>query len=506
MRALATLILLVALAGCGAQPTERAATGDTLRVALAQRAGNLDPHDYAGLFQVQDLIFEGLVRYERGGEIVPSLAESWTVSDDGLTYTFKLREGVRFSDGAPVDARAVEWNFRRWAGKQDTEWLGLSRAYKAMRVRDELTFELELSRPYPPALQELAYIRPVRLLSPRAVDEHGLYAKPVGTGPWVLERSDRNGATLVRNERYWGPKPRFARLELDVIPDAQTRLSALRAGDVDIIGGEFTAPLTPRHALALKGAAGVELVSETGTGTLVLAFNEARPPFADARVREAVERALDRRAIADALYFGFGEPAGNLFPDTVPLAGERQEVPAPDPAGAKRLLAAAGATGAKVTLLSSEDAIPGGRALAEAVQSALQAVGLEVEVRLVDHATRHKEIAKRAYDLAFYATYAAPYDPYGSFGAVFDSRTDIGVDGKIFMHPQLDGLIDAAFAATGARREPAFERIYRFLREQHAFVPLVYTQRIWAHGKRVRGLELPATEYELPLRGVSLDG
>ncbi|MBE2316336.1 ABC transporter substrate-binding protein [Solirubrobacter sp. CPCC 204708] len=508
---------VLAIAGCGAQNSSsdsgspRAAAGGeggTVRVAVGQRAGNLDPHDYAGLFQVQDLLFEGLVKYDRGGEIAPSLAESWEVSEDGLTYTFKLREGVKFTDGTPVDAEAVEWNFKRWAGKEDTEWLGLSRVFKAMKVVDPMTFELTLEQAYPPALQELAYIRPVRLLSPQSVDAEGLYTKPVGTGAWVLEKSDRNGASFNRNEDYWGTKPKPARLELDVIPDAQTRLSALRAGDVDIIGGEFTAPLTPRNALALKNAANVKLVNETGTGTLVLAFNEAKAPFNDQRLRTAVNKVIDRKAIAKALYFGFGEPAGNLFPESVPFSGARQEIPAVDKAAAAQLVKAAGygpGKPLKVTLLSSEDAIPGGRAMAEVIQSAVKEIGIQVEVRLVDHATRHKEIAKRAYDLAFYATYAAPYDPYGSFGAVFDSRTEIGVDGKIFMDAKhLDPMIDDALAATGDEIEPAFEQIYTWLRERDAFVPLVYTQRIWAHSDKVQGLELPATEYELPLHTLSV--
>jgi nickel transport system substrate-binding protein len=502
----------LAFAGCGAQnasstdgsPRAASAGGDTIRVAVGQRAGNLDPHDYAGQFSVQDLIFEGLVKYERGGEIAPSLAESWKISADGKTYTFTLRPGVNFSDGTPLDAAAVEWNFKRWAGKDDTQWLGVSRVFAAMEAEDPQTFVLKLSQPYPPALQELAYIRPVRMLSPASVDGHGLYTEPVGTGPWVIDRSDRNGASLRRNDAYWGEKPEHAGLELDVIPDAQTRLSALRAGDVDVIGGEFTAPLTPRNALALQKAGDIELVSETNTGTLILAFNEAKAPFDDQRLRAAVNKVIDRKALAKALYFGFGEPAGNLFPESVPFSGARTEIPPVDKAAAARLVREAGygpGNPLKVTLLSSEDAIPGGRAMAEVIQAAVKAIGIEVQVRLVDHATRHKEIAKRAYDLAFYATYAAPYDPYGSFGAVFDSRTEIGVDGKIFMDAQqLDPLIDEAFAATGEAVEPAFERIYTWLREQDAFVPLVYTQRIWAHGKAVPELTLPATEYELPVK------
>src|SRR5690349_8681548 len=204
MRLHAVLIFAfaLALAGCGAQtsssgsgsPRAASAGGDTIRVGVTVRAGNLDPHDYAGQFYVQDLLFEGLVKYERDGEIGPSLAESWEISEDGKTYTFTLRDGVRFSDGTPFDAAAVEWNFKRWAGKEDTEWLGVSRVFKAMKAEDPRTFVLKLSQPYPPALQELGYIRPVRMLSPKSVDAEGLYTKPVGTGPWVLDTSDRNGS------------------------------------------------------------------------------------------------------------------------------------------------------------------------------------------------------------------------------------------------------------------------------------------------------------------------
>ena len=180
-----------------------------MRVGVTVRAGNLDPHDYAGQFYVQDLLFEGLVKYERGGEIGPSLAESWEVSEDGKTYTFTLRQGVTFSDGTPLDAASVEWNFKRWAGKDDTEWLGVSRVFASVKVKDARTLVLKLKQPYPPALQELGYIRPVRMLSPKSVDAHGLYSTPVGTGPWVLRTSPTaTGRPSTATSGIGAPSPR----------------------------------------------------------------------------------------------------------------------------------------------------------------------------------------------------------------------------------------------------------------------------------------------------------
>ena len=171
------------------------------------RAGNLDPHDYAGQFYVQDLLFEGLVKYERGGEIGPSLAESWEVSEDGKTYTFTLRQGVTFSDGTPFDAAAVEWNFKRWAGKDDTEWLGLSRCLRFDEGRGRADVRARAlpavsacaagARLHPPGPDAQPEVR----RRPRPVLHAGRH-RSVGAGP-----SDRNGSSFNRNERYWGTKP-----------------------------------------------------------------------------------------------------------------------------------------------------------------------------------------------------------------------------------------------------------------------------------------------------------
>lgn len=242
--------------------------GDTLRIAILKATGNLDPHIYRAIWGVQSVIYDPLVKYVEGGTIEPGLAESWTVSDDGKSYLFKLREGAVFHDGTPADASAIEWNFKRWIGMDDHSWLVTSANYDSMAVIDPLNFQLNLKKPIPQVLSELSLVRPVRFLSPASVDADGKYVNPVGTGPWKVVVSDETHTLVERNEQFWGEKPAFSKIDFLVIPDGNSRSAALRAGEIDIAGGDYVSPVTPEQALVLK-TSGVGVVTETGTNTFL---------------------------------------------------------------------------------------------------------------------------------------------------------------------------------------------------------------------------------------------
>jgi len=157
---------------------------------------------------------------------------------------------VKFHDGTPFDARAAKWNLDRWVGKKRHNFFATSTAIKQVTATDESTLTLTLSKPYEPLLQELSFVRPVRFLSPASVDSKQKFTKPVGTGPWRLQSSSTNAATLIRNDAYWGPTPGPERVEFAVKKDSQTRVSALRAGEVDLIGGAYMSPITPTERRA----------------------------------------------------------------------------------------------------------------------------------------------------------------------------------------------------------------------------------------------------------------
>ena len=221
---------LVALAGVATLPGAALAAGHkSLRIAIAAEIGGLDLLQNVSPLHTYSLVFDPLIRYGENGKLEPALATSWMVSEDGKTLSFTLREGVTFSDGTPFDAEAAKWNLERWMGKDDFSWIGVSDAMASIATTGSHSLDIHLEREVPVALLELTIVRPVRFLSPKAVDADGNQAAPIGTGPWVITENTNAGTTLAPNASYWGEKPAVDRIELKVVPDELSRSNGLRA-------------------------------------------------------------------------------------------------------------------------------------------------------------------------------------------------------------------------------------------------------------------------------------
>lgn len=491
-----------------------AGTG-TLRVPTAREANDLNPWKYTGLWVVSSLIYDPLVSYGQSGKIVPALAESWTVGEDGLDYVFNLRKDVVFSDGAPFNADAALWNLKHWIGQSDHSWLSVSANFESMRKIDGTTIGIKLKAAAPPALIELSTINPMRFLSPASADADGNYVKPVGTGRWVVVSSDANGTEFVRNDKYWGDKPGHDHLSIPVIPEGRSRVAAMRAGELDMMGGSFAAKISPQEAETLKTVPGITVVTDTGTDTIVLGYNPTREITKDPAVREAIALCLDRPAIAKVVMAGYADPTMNLFPPSVPYGGRREPIPGRDVEAAKQRLEAAGWTGdgprqkngvpLALELVISEDAVPGSRSLSEVIQSQLNEAGFAITIRQVDHVTRHDDIPNMKYDMSLFITNGAPYDPHGSITIFFLSTFTSGTDGKMFVDAEnLDPLILKALAANEAEREAAYQTVLDWLRDNHAICPIYHAKRIWAHTDHISTFVFPTTEYEMPDKGIVL--
>ncbi|MGH3938024.1 MAG: ABC transporter substrate-binding protein [Pseudonocardiaceae bacterium] len=508
---------VVLLAGCTGAGSDEAVGqgGGTLNVAISEEAGVLDPHVYTGNFLLLDMLYEPLVTYGEDGALEPGLASSWKVSEDGRQVVFELRRGVRFHDGAPFDAPAVKWSFDRWVGKEDYGFLRTSTVIQRVEATDSDTVTLTLSEPYEPLIQELSIVRPVRFLSPASVSADAAFSQPVGTGPWRFESSSSTEAVLVRNDDYWGGTPTLERVRFTVIPDSQTRVSALRSGEVDLIGGSYLAPITPLEATRLQQTDGVRMLTGDPDTTFLLSFS-TRGPTADRTVREAIGLAIDREALRTVLYSGLGDPAATLFPPGVPDAGTAMDLHL-DPARARAVLDAAGwaeadgprarnGTPLALELVVPSDPVHGvqdSRTSAEAVAAALGEIGITVTIRSVDSAAYLDERAAGNYDLSFVETLGAPYDPSSSVVSYLTSTADAG--GVIWTTPELDRLVDAAlFAGDPGARAGAYQAIYDVLERDAAFVPIIHRPRLWATGPAVSGFDVPVTEYDLDLRGVTV--
>lgn len=487
--------------------------GRTLRLPIGRAAGNLDPQRYVGIFAVQEMIFDPLVHYVRGGKIEPALAESWEISDDERVYTFRLRPGVVFTDGEPWNAAAAQWNLERWLPRSEYNWLRVSANLEKIEVVDPMTISIHLKEPTPTALTELSYVRPVRFLSPKAVDGDGNYQSPVGTGAWKVANETPEGIDLVFNESYWGERPGIDKVSLVVMPDARSRMSALLAGEIHATGGKFIAALNPQDARTLQSS-GMTVVTDTGTDTIILGFNPRTDMFRDVRVREAFNLLIDREGICNAVMKGYATPTMNLYPEVIAYSGKRYDVPARDVERARKLLDEAGWVGEpirskdgkqlNVVLVISEDAVPDSRALGEVIQALLSEAGIGLTLRNVDHATRHGDIPEFKYDLSLFITNGAPYDPFNTIGLMMLSTIEPGTDGKIYEDKDLDPLIEKALSAPENERDAAFQAVYDWLHENWAMIPLFHPQRIWAHNDKVKAFQIPATEYEMPIGGISL--
>ncbi|AWC20862.1 Nickel-binding periplasmic protein precursor [Aminobacter sp. MSH1] len=489
-------------------------TNETLKIAIAAETGDLDLLQNVSTLSTYTVVFDALVHYGQNGKLEPGLATKWTVADDQLSIAFDLREGVSFSDGTPFDSAAAEWNLKRWMGKSDFSWIGVSDAFDSVVTDGPNKLTIKLKRPVPAALLELTIVRPVRFLSPKAVNADGKQTAPIGTGPWIVEKYDSSGTSLVRNDKYWGEKPLFSRIELRVVPDELARANGLRSGDLDVIGGDWVATLSPRRARALEGD-GMKVVAEPGTATMLLGYSPKSKVIADKTVRDAIYVSIDREAIAKVLFEGFADPIADLFPANVPSSGKRHDVPARDVAAAKKILADGGwaesggswsKDGAPlaVDFLVSDESLPGSRRIAEMIQGQLSEVGFQVQVSSVDNATMHDRRPAFEYDLAFFTTYGAPYDPHGTLGNSFVSTADSGPDGKIYVADALDVVVKAALEASGDERELKMQALYDWLDDNRAICPLVVGQRLWAHNPRVENFSLPATDYDLPFKAITL--
>jgi len=507
-------LVLVACAPMAVAPAESStgqpAAAQTLILASGRNLGPGNPHAYDSSMVLLDLVYEPLVRYAPDGSVVPALAESWTISADGLTWTFNLRQGVTFHDGTPFDAAAAKWNLEQWVGNEAHNWLPTATRITGIETPDAATLVLTLAQSYYPAMQDFTLIRPVRFLSPAAVDGEGAFAQPIGTGPWQVDSLSDEAATLTRYADYWGEQPALDQINIEVVLDAQTRIAALLSGDVHAIGGEYLGSIPPESLAALEASDAVTVLSAAGATSFYIAANHGKPPFDDRLVRQAVNQAIDRQGLVDAIFGGRAEVATGLLPSVIPYVSRTGlDTYTYDPENARALLAEAGWTPnadgvlekagqpLQLNLVVDQSRLPQTASMATAIQAQLKEVGIALELRLYDYSGWLDAFYAKDYDLIMRFSWGPPYDPHTLLAGAFytDDRAESTIS---YASPDLDPLIDAALASTDeTERQALYDQIWQHLDEQAAVIPLVYPERVYAVRNEVQGFRLGGTEYDL---------
>ena len=328
-------------------------------------------------------VYEGLVRFDRDGAIVPALATAWQVSADGLAWTFTLREGVRFHDGSPLTVGDVLAKFER---ARDPDSGHVNTGYYApvvdVRAPDARTVVFELDTPSRSLLYNLA--RPDAIIYPAARQETQR-SQPVGTGPFVFARYvEGSEVRLERFADYWNAElPYLDGATFRIIGDANARVAALQAGDVDYVG----AAIPPEQVRVLQVNPDLKVASGTATAEITLAMNNARAPFDDPRVRQAITHAIDKRLIVEGAFFGLGTVIGTHMSPSEAYYVDLTGTYPYDPERARALLAEAGHAGG----LSFDFELPEPYAIerrtGEIIAQQLREVGIEVNLSVVEWGT-----------------------------------------------------------------------------------------------------------------------
>jgi peptide/nickel transport system substrate-binding protein len=359
--------------------------GGTLVYATGTDATTLDPQFVTDVptSRMVMQIHQTLVYPDLKGNIQPVLAESWTVSDDKLTWTFKLRKGVTFHDGTPFNAESVKYTFDRIKDPEiGSPRKSTAKVIKEVKVIDEYTAAFITSKPFAPFLAQLSAYN-LAILSPTAAKKYGKkYGEhPAGTGPFKLVSwSPGEKMIMARNENYWGNKALVDKLEVRVVPEDSSRVMLLLSGEVDVI-----ASVPPIMIPKLKKSKDVKIIQKTGFRTIYIGLNNKVKPFDNLKVRQAVSHAINQEAIVKGVLGGVGTIGGGLESPAIPGAHKNLKPYKYDPTLAKKLLAEAGYPNGFETLFYT----PTGRYLmdrqvAEAVQAQLKEIGINAKLQTPD--------------------------------------------------------------------------------------------------------------------------
>ncbi len=391
--------LLLGTAACGGGSGGGPGTGGTpkagsLSVGAVAEPANLDFTSTEGAAIPQALlvnVYEGLVKLDQNGKIVPLLAEKWDVSGDRRTYTFALRPGVKFSSGAPFTADDVVFSLDRVRSDWKLKIKAQLDVVDKVEKKDDTTAVVTLKRPSNGFLYAMA-TRLGAMFSRTGVAD--LPNKPVGTGPYVLGEWRRGDSLrLDANPSYWGTKPALSSVTLKYFKDATAMNNALLTGGIDVI----SSVQAPESLQQFADPGRFQVIEGTTNGEVVLSMNNGRPPFDDKSVRQAVRHAIDHKALLDTAWAGRGQLIGSMTPPTDPWYEDRTGDYPYDPAKAKELLG-----GKTYTVKMRIPNLPYAVASAQVVKSQLAQVGITADIEPLEFPARWLDqvFSKGDYDLS----------------------------------------------------------------------------------------------------------
>lgn len=481
-------------------------TGKRLIIGRANDSISLDPANTTEMdsFKVTVNIFDTLVKYEKeGSKIIPGLAESWKSSEDGLTWVFKLRQGVLFHDGTAFDANAVAFNFQRWMNEKSPYHIGQFSYWnyifggfpgfvESVNTLSDYSIEIKLSKPYAPFLSALAM--PVfGIASPEAIQKYGdkIYKYPVGTGPFIFKSWEQNESiVLTRNKSYWGGNAKVDEVEFRVISSSKDRLEQLKQGTIYIADdlGTDDVPLVEKDPK-------LQLYLRPGFNVGYMAINNDKPPFNNREVRTAISYAINKEGLIRDVFNDLAKPAKTFVPPLLWGYNESIEPHEYNPEKARELLIKAGYPyGFKTTLWvmnSPRNYFPKPIQVAQYIKENLKEVNIETTIKDFNWDEYLTRIANGEHEMALIGWTGDFIDPDNFLYTLLSSgNAKPGQAGNysFYKNETVDQLlIEARQNSDIVFRKSLYEKLLKIVNYDTPSVPLVHTMPVLAARKSVKG-------------------
>jgi len=492
----------------------------TLVLAYPKDLGDMNPHTMTSPMYAQDWVYDGLTALVNG-TIVPELAEKWDISEDGKTYTFHLRKGVKFSDGSDLTAELVKENIQDVINNKDGySFLQCLEEIGTMDTPDDSTLILNLKNPCNSLLSDMSFNRPLTIAGKAAFPESGNIYKdgvkaPIGTGMWTVKEYVQDQYTVFeRNEYYWGDKPSFQYVKVEVIPDMDTVVNALKAGEIhmyiDVNDGLSADAFYELKELGF----GTQMAEETQVTSLSL--NTAGDTTGDVKVRQALEYATDNTVISQYVYGGLQKPASSYFADSIQLTRTGTQGYTYDPEKASEILEQAGwvleagsdyrvKDGAPLEVDMLYDTVfKNGKNIGLVLQEQYKKAGVKLNICEEDSQVFRKKWKEGDFDMILYSSWGGSYEPFATLAAMRSegdkfSTVQKGMENKA----ELDKVMNEALSEIDEDKlKEDFTYIMESFKDQAVYIPLTVSSTLAVYDNSLEGLDLTDGKDIMPVGSV----
>jgi len=467
----------------------------TLRFSLGGEVSVLNPilSTDTTSSAVESSIFSGMLKVNEKLEMVPDLAERWEVSKDGRTWTFYLRKDVEWHDGVPFTADDVKFTFDsilnpKVNSVRRSDYILDGKAIQ-FKVLNKYTIQAILPKPFAPFLVHASMsIIPKHLLEGKDINTADFNRKPVGTGPFMFkEWQSGDHVTVVRNPNYYNGKPLLAAINYKIIPDENSQLVALEAGEIDSTG------IPPKDYTRMKAVKGIKVYEYDALLYTYLGLNQTNPKFADKRVRQALAYATDKNQLVSLIYRGLASPA---YAPSAPVSWAYSgNVPKYnyDPEKAKQLLKAAGAENLEFSILVNQGNKDREKA-AVILQQQYKKVGVKVNVRVMEWSALLKIINAPKDPKDFDAViigWSLGLDP-DAYSIWHSSQYPKGFNFIKYKNSEVDKLLELGRTTIAkAERKKIYARLWKIIADDQPYIFLWYPKQVEGVNERVGGLSKP---------------